>query len=140
MSFTTMMRSAVPVLLLQVVLCSPVSAVAAPRSINEITALALKQSAELTALKKEEAAQQSLAIQAGTFNNPTLELQGDSGTLTGGSEERSLFIGINQEFPLNNKLTLRREAGERGAESVQRQLDNATRLLKDDITSLSLDY
>jgi len=139
-SLITMMRSAVLVLLLQVVLCPHVSAEAVPRSINEIALLALKHSAELAALEKEESAKQSLAIQAGTFSNPTLELQGATGSLTGSPEDRSLSIGINQEFPLNNKLTLRREAVKREAESVQRQRDNTARLLKDEIATLGLEY
>jgi cobalt-zinc-cadmium efflux system outer membrane protein len=135
-----MMRSAVLVLLLQVVLCPHVSAEAAPRSINEIVLLAFKHSAELAALEKEETAKLSLAIQAGTFRNPTLELQGATGSLTGSPDDRSLSIGFNQEFPLNNKLSLRREAGQREADAVQRQRDNAARLLKDEISTLGLDY
>jgi cobalt-zinc-cadmium efflux system outer membrane protein len=134
------MRSAVLVLSLQAVMSPHVSAEAVPRSINEISALALKHSAELAALKKEESAKQSLAIQAGTFSNPTLELQGATGGLTGNPDDRSLSIGITQEFPLNNKLSLRREAVRREAEAVQRQLDNAARLLKDEIATLGLDY
>lgn len=140
MSLTTMMRSTVLVLCLQVVICPHVSAEAVPRSINEISALALKHSAELAALEKEETAQHALAIQSGTFGNPTLELQGVSGSLSGSPDDRSLSIGINQEFPLNNKLSLRRDVGKREAEAVQRQRDNAARLLKDEITTLGLDY
>jgi cobalt-zinc-cadmium efflux system outer membrane protein len=117
-----------------------VSAEAVPRSIKEITALALKHNAELTALEQDVAAKQSLAIQAGTIGNPTLEFQGTTGGLSGSPEDRSFSIGINQELPLNNKLTLRREAGQREAESLKRQRDNTERLLKDDISTAALDY
>jgi cobalt-zinc-cadmium efflux system outer membrane protein len=118
----------------------PALAEPVPRSINELTALALKHSAELAALESETAAQQSLAVQAGAFSNPTLEVQGTTGSLTGSPDDRSLSIGINQELPLNNKLQLRREAGRFQAETLQQQRDNAVRLLRDEIATLALDY
>jgi cobalt-zinc-cadmium efflux system outer membrane protein len=139
-SFTTMVRGAVLVVSLQAFICPPALAEAVPRGINEIVALALKHSAELAVLEKEASAKQSFALQAGTISNPTLELQGATGTLTGNPEDRSLSIGINQELPLNNKLRLRRDAIQREAESIQRQRDNAARLLKDEVASLALDY
>jgi cobalt-zinc-cadmium efflux system outer membrane protein len=135
-----MMRSAVLVLLLQVVLCPHVSAESVTRNINEISALALKHSAELAALEKDESAKHSLAIQAGTFSNPTLEIQGATGSLTGSPDDRSLSIGFNQEFPLNSKLSLRQEAVQREAEAIKLQRNNAARLLKDEVTTLCLDY
>ncbi len=111
-----------------------------PRSINEIISLALKQNAELAALEKEAAAKQSLAIQVGTTSNPTLEFQVATGSLTGSPEERSVSIGVNQELSLNGKLRLRREALQYEAEVVQRQRDNAARLLKDEVGTLALEF
>jgi len=127
-------------LLLSMLVCSRASAEAVPRTINEIIALALKQSSELAALEKETAAAYSLAVQAGTIGNPTLELQGSTGRLTGSPDEHSASIGINQELPLNNKLRLRREMMQREAEALRRQRDNAARLLKDEVSTLALDY
>lgn len=140
MSLKTLVRGTFIALLLSALACLPVLAESVPRSINEIVALALKQSADLVALEKEALAKQSLSIQVGTISNPTLEFQGVTGSLTGGPEERSASIGINQELPLNNKLRLRREVILREAESVLRQRDNIARLLKDEITALGLDY
>jgi cobalt-zinc-cadmium efflux system outer membrane protein len=120
--------------------CSQVFAEAVPRNINEIVALALKHSADLTALEKEDTAKQFLAIQAGNISNPTLELQGTIGSLTGSPEDSTLSIGINQELPLNNKLHLRREAILRESEALQRQRDNTARLLKDEISTLAQDF
>jgi cobalt-zinc-cadmium efflux system outer membrane protein len=139
-SLTTLVRGTVLALMLSAFICLPVSAEPVPRSINEIVTLALKHSAELSALEKEASAKQSLAVKAGTISNPTLELQGSTGSMTGSPEDRSLSIGINQELTLNNKLSLRREAGQREAESTQRLRDNAARLLKDEIATLALDY
>ena len=140
MSFSSMVRGAALVLSLQVFICLPALADNVPRSINEITKLALKHSAELAALEKEADAKQSLAVQTGTIANPTLELQGSTGSLTGSPEEHTASIGINQELPLYGKLRLRREAGQREAEVLQRQRDNTARLLRDEVTTLTLDY
>lgn len=140
MTRSIMARGTALAILLAAFNCLPVLAEPAPSSINEIVVLALKHSAELTALEKDVAAKQSLAIQAGTISNPTLELQGSTGSLTGSPDERTASIGINQELSLYGKLRLRREALKREAESLQRQLDNVARLLKDEIFTLGLDY
>lgn len=140
MTRSSLARGSVLAPLLLAFACLPVLAESVPRSINELASLALKHSSELAALEKEGIAKHSLAIQAGTLSNPTLELQGDTGSLTGSPEDRSLSLGISQEIPLNNKLRLRREAGQRDAESAQRQRDNAARLLKEEVATLALDY
>jgi cobalt-zinc-cadmium efflux system outer membrane protein len=137
---TPLVRGTVLALLLSAFTCLSALAEPASRSINEIVTLALKHSAELAALEKEATAKQSLAIQAGTISNPTLELQGVTGSLTGSPEEHSVSIGINQELPLYGKLRLRREAGQREAEAAQRQRDNTARLLKDEVATLALDF
>lgn len=140
MTRSTLARGLVLAQLLTAFACLPVLAEPVPRNINEIVTLALKHSAELSALEKEADAKHSQAIQAGTRTNPTLELQGSTGSLTGSPEERTVSIGINQELSLYGKLQLRREAGQREAESLQRQRDNAARLLRDEISTLGLDY
>jgi cobalt-zinc-cadmium efflux system outer membrane protein len=137
---STLACGIVAALLLSAFACEPVRAESVPRTINEIVVLALKHSSGLSALEKEADAKHSLAIQAGTRTNPTLELQGSTGSLTGSPEERSVSIGINQELSLYGKLQLRREAGQREAESLQRQRDNTARLLRDEISILGLDY
>jgi cobalt-zinc-cadmium efflux system outer membrane protein len=136
---STLSRGIVLALLLSAYTCLPVLAESIPRSINEIVSLAIKHNADLAAFEKEVAAKQSLAVQAGTISNPTLELQGITGTLTGSPEERSVSIGVNQEFPLNGKLRLRREAGQHEAEVVQRQRGNIARLLRDEVATLVLE-
>lgn len=130
----------VSALLLSAFITLPALADTVPRSVNEITTLALKHSAELAALEKEILAKQSLAVQAGTFANPTLELQGSTGSLTGTPDDRSVSIGVNQELSLNDKLRLRREVGQREAKAVQWQRDNAARLLKDEVATVALEF
>lgn len=139
MTRSALMRGSALVLMLSAFTCLPAQAQGVPRNINEIVELALKHSADLAALEKEATAKQSLAVQAGTISNPTLEFQGITGSLTGSPEERSVSIGVNQEFSLNGKLRLRREAGQREAEAAQKQRDNLARLLKDEIYTMSLD-
>lgn len=139
MTRSTVARGTVLALLLAALSCLPALAETVPRSINDIITLALKQSAELAALEEEAAAKQSLAWQAGVYSNPTLELEGTTGSLTGSPDERSVSIGVNQEIPLNGKLRLRSEAIQREAEAVKRQRDNSARLLKDEVSTLAID-
>ncbi len=140
MTRIVLVHGTVLALLLPMLVCSPALAEAVPRTIDEIVVLAAKRSAELAALEKETDAAYSLAVQAGTIGNPTLEFQGFTGRLTGSPDEHSASIGINQELPLNNKLRLRREMMQREAEALRRHRDNAARLLKDDVSTLALDY
>lgn len=139
MTRSTLARGIVSALLLSAFVRLPVLAEPVPRSINEIVSLALQHNAELAVLEKEVAAKQTLAIQAGIISNPTLELQGITGSLTGSPEERSVSIGVSQELPLNGKLRLRREAGQAEVETMQRQRDNTARLFKDEVVTLALE-
>ena len=120
--------------------CFSLRAEAVPRSINDIVGFAQKYSTELSALDNEAKAKQSLAVQAGTPSNPTLELEGSTGTLTGSPDTGGASIGISQEFFLYGKLRLRRKALEREAEALVRKRDNAARLLKEEISTMLLDY
>lgn len=126
-------------LLLPALICLPALAGPVPRNIDAILVLARKHSAELAALEMEAAARQALAVQSGTHANPTLEFEGATGSRSGSPDERSALIGINQEIPLNGKLRLRREAGQRDAEAVRRQRDNAARLLEEEVSILAVD-
>lgn len=140
MTPSTSARGIVLALLLSAYVSVPVFAEPVSRSITEIVALALKQNAELAALEKETEAKRSLALQAGTISNPILEFQGSTGSLTGSPDEQFVSIGVNQEFTLNNKLQLRSEILEREADVVSQNRENTARLLKDEISTLALDY
>jgi cobalt-zinc-cadmium efflux system outer membrane protein len=124
---------------LSVFYCLPALAEPVQRSTNEIISLALQRSAELNAMEKEADAKQFQALQKGSLSNPTMELEGVSGSLTGSPEERSLSFGINQEFSFNGKLRLKREAAEREAEVIRLQRENTARLLKEEVSTLVLD-
>ena len=134
------LRGVVFTLFLQALVCRSVLAGPVSHTINEIVALALQNSSELAALKKDVAATQALAVQAGTMSNPTLELEGATGSLTGTPGAGTALIALSQELPFFGKLRLRRKAAESEAEAQQRKLDNAMRLLKDEVVTLALDY
>lgn len=140
MRYFTFIRGGVLAFFLVLSGCFSLQAEPVPRSINEIVGLALHYSAELSALDKEASAKQSLAVQAGRPSNPTLEVEGSTGTMTGSPEARGASIGISQEFSLFGKLRLRRRAVEREAEALARKRDNALRLLKDEVSTMLLDY
>lgn len=140
MTCSPVARGTALALFLSIFVYLPVSAEPVSRNINEIITLALKHSAELSALEQETGAKQSQARQAGSVSNPVLELQGVTGSLTGSPEEHSISIGINQELSLFGKLRLQREVGEHEAEALKWQRANAARLLRDEIATLGSDY
>jgi len=135
-SLFSLTRKTALALALSAFFCLPALAEPVPRSTNEIVSLALQLSAELKALEKKSEAKQFQALQSGTFNNPTLDFEG---VLTGSPDERSFSLGINQEFSLNGKLRLRREAAECEADVIRLQRENAARLLKEEASTLVLD-
>lgn len=139
MSLSSLTRKTALVLALSAFFCLPALAEPVPRSTNEIVSLALQRSAELNAMQKEAEAKQFQALQNGSFSNPTLDFEGVSGRLTGSPDERSYSLGINQEFSLNGKLRLRREAAEREADVIRLQRENTARLLKEELSTLVLD-
>ena len=140
MTYVTFIRSVVLVLFLLPFGCCSLQAEPVPRSINEIVTLALHYSADLSAFDKEVSAKQSLAAQIGKPSNPTLELEGSTGTMTGSSEARGASIGISQELSLFGKLRLRRKALAIDAQAMAWKRDNAARLLKDEVAALVMDY
>ncbi len=139
-ALSAQVRETVGVLLVLTLMCLPAMAAPVPRSINELSDLAMKHSAELSAYEKEQVAKEALAVQAGTISNPTLELQGATGSMSGSPEEHSFAIGINQEFPLNGTLRLRHEAGQHEAEAARQQRNDAARLLRQEIITLAMDF
>lgn len=69
----------------------------------EIIATAKESNAELRALRAEKGVGEAGRIRAGLYPNPTLELDGATGAMTGSSSENRLGVGISQEFLTGDK-------------------------------------
>jgi len=90
---------------------------------------ALANNGELKALRAEKEVARAGLERAALFPNPTLELSGDTGALTGSSDESVVSIGLSQEFLTGSKRTKRRTVAERETEAVHHQVADKERLI-----------
>lgn len=72
-------------------------------TLQQIITIAKEQNRELKALREEKGFGEAGRIRAGLYPNPTLELDGATGTMTGSSGENRLAVGVSQEFLLGGK-------------------------------------
>jgi len=90
---------------------------------------ALANNGELKALRAEKEVARAGLERAVLFPNPTLELSGDTGALTGSADESSVSIGLSQEFLTGGKRGKRQTVAEREMEAVHHQIADRERLL-----------
>jgi cobalt-zinc-cadmium efflux system outer membrane protein len=117
------------------------AASAADRSFNpeQAVAFALANNGELQALRTETGVREAGRTRAGLYPNPVLELEGTTGELTGSRFENSLSVGISLEFPTFGKRGKRRLVAEKELDAFGRQVDNAGRLLAEEVRSVFSD-
>lgn len=90
---------------------------------------ALAQNGELKALRAEREVARAGLERAVLFPNPTLELEGGTGALTGSTDESTVSFGLSQEFLTGGKRAKRRTVAERETEAVHHQVADRERLL-----------
>lgn len=96
---------------------------------------ALANNGELKALRAEKEVARAGLERAVLFPNPTLELAGDTGALTGSSDESTVSIGFSQEFLTGGKRAKRRTMAEWETEAVHHQVADRQRLLTLEVKS-----
>ncbi|WP_306535394.1 TolC family protein [Geobacter sp.] len=96
---------------------------------------ALANNGELKALRAEKEVARAGLERAVLFPNPTLELAGDTGALTGSSDESTVSIGLSQEFLTGGKRAKRLSVAERETEAVHHQIADQERLLTLEVKS-----
>jgi len=94
---------------------------------------------ELKALREEKGIREGGKIKAGLYPNPVLEMEGVTGKLTGSPAENVISVGISQEFPIGGKRGKRLQAAENELEGFGRQIDNAERLLREEVKTAYYD-
>ena len=136
------MKRAVPMpgallLLLAAICVSGGNAVAGTRTFTPPQAVeyALANNGELKALRAEKEVARAGLERAVLFPNPTLELSGDTGALTGSSDESVVSIGLSQEFLTGGKRAKRRSVAERETEAVHHKVTDRERLLALEVKS-----
>lgn len=124
-------------LLLPVVLCllsaSPVVAETQALSLRQAVDTALSNNPEIASFRKETGIFDAATVRAGLLPNPTLELEGETGALTGSSSDNNLSIGVTQEFLLGDKRHKRTMVAERDAAAYRWQVLDRERILKEQV-------
>ncbi|TSK08256.1 MAG: TolC family protein [Geobacter sp.] len=124
-------------LFLPVALCllavSPVVAETQVLSLRQAIETALNNNPDIASFRKEAGIFDAATVRAGLLPNPTLELEGETGALTGSSADNNLSIGINQEFQLGDKRHKRTVVAERDAVAYRWQVLDRERLLKEQV-------
>jgi outer membrane protein, heavy metal efflux system len=102
-------------------------------ALPQIVELSLHNIGDLASFREEKGIRDAGKTRAGLLPNPTLELEGSSGALTGSSAENSLSIGVSQEFLLSGKRAKRLALAERELEMYRWQLADRERLLRAEV-------
>jgi len=118
---------------------SPASAEERAFTLRETVEFALRNNGELKALREEMGIRGAGKIRAGLFPNPVLELDGTTGELTGSRFENTVSVAVSQEFLTAGKRGFRLKVSEQDTESFARQIDNAGRVLVEELKNSFFD-
>lgn len=133
-------RLSFPALLIILVFTAlPAPAAEQNLSLAEALAFALAHNGDLAAAREEQALRVAAGTRADLLPNPTLELEGASGALTGSRNESGLAVGISQEFLLAGKRDKRRAVAGQEREASRWQLADRERLLRDEVATAFVD-
>lgn len=91
--------------------------------------MARENNGDLKSLRAESAIIEAGKMRAGLYPNPLLELEGESGAISGNSSENRLFLGISQEFPTGGKREKRLNVAESELARYGSRMSDAERLL-----------
>ena len=129
--------------LLVTILCiftsAPAFAETQKLTLPQVVEVSLQNNGELKSFREEKGVRDADKIRAGLLPNPTLELEGGTGALTGSSAENNLSIGLSQEFLLAGKRGKRLTVAERELEAYRWQLADRERILREEVKALFYD-
>nr|WP_281875895.1 TolC family protein [Geobacter hydrogenophilus] len=108
-------------------------------ALPQVIESSLHNNGDLKAFREEKGIRDAGKTRAGLLPNPTLDLEGGTGTLTGSSAENNLAIGISQEFLLAGKRDKRLTVAERELEAYRWQLADRERTLAEEVKTAFYD-
>lgn len=117
----------------------PAYAGAQALSLPQAIEYSLQNNGEIRSLREEKGIRDAGKVKAGLLPNPTLELDGGSGALTGNSAANNQSLGVSQEILLAGKREKRLALAERELEMYRWQLKDKERLLRDAVQSAFYD-
>ena len=118
---------------------TPVFAETRKLALPQVVELSLQNNGDLKAFREEKGIRDAGKVRAGLLPNPTLELEGGTGALTGSSAENSLSLGVSQEFFLAGKRQKRLAIAEQELEMYRWQLADRERLLREEVKTAFYD-
>jgi len=125
-------RRLTSVVVMAAVICvatSPLQAEEKVVTLQEIMAIARENNGDLKALREEVGIGEAAKIKAGLYSNPTLDLEGATGALTGSSSENRTSFGVSQEFLTGGKRVKRLAVAESELVRFGSRIKDAERLL-----------
>ncbi len=108
-------------------------------ALPQVVELTLQNNGDLKSFREEKGIRDAGKVRAGLLPNPTLELEGGTGALTGSSSENNLSLGVSQEFLLAGKRQKRLAIAERELEMYHWQLADRKRMLREEVKSVFYD-
>jgi cobalt-zinc-cadmium efflux system outer membrane protein len=108
-------------------------------ALSQVVEVSIQNNGDLKSFREERGIRDAGKIRAGLLPNPTLDLEGSTGALTGSSAENSMSIGVSQEFILAGKRDKRLAIAERELEMYRWQLADRERVLRDEVKSAFYD-
>lgn len=115
---------------------NPVLAEAEKLALPEIIEYSQQHNGGLRSFREEKGIRDANRVRAGLLPNPTLELEGSTGALTGSSAENSLSLGVSQEFFLAGKRGKRLAIAKQEEMVYHWQLADRKRLLREEVESV----
>jgi cobalt-zinc-cadmium efflux system outer membrane protein len=118
---------------------APVFAEPQRLALPQVLEISIQNNGELKSFREEKGIRDAGKIRAGLLPNPTLDLEGATGALTGSSGENSLSVGVSQEFFLANRRDRRLTVAERELETYRWQLADRERVLSEEVKTAFYD-
>ena len=118
---------------------TPVFAETQKLALRQAVEVSLQHNGDIQSFREEKGIRDAGKVRAGLLPNPTLELEGDTGALTGSSAENSLSVGVSQEFFLGGKRQKRLAIADQELEIYRWQLADRERVLREEVKTAFYD-
>ncbi len=118
---------------------APVFAETQQLALPQVIEISLQNNGDLKSFREEKGIRDAGKTRAGLLPNPTLDLEGGTGALTGSSAENNMAIGVSQEFLLAGKRGKRLTVAERELEAYRWQLADRERTLREEVKAVFYD-
>lgn len=118
---------------------TPVLADEQALSLTQVIEYSLRNNGDLKALREEKGIRDAAKVRAGLLPNPTLDLEVDTGALTGSNDEKSQSIGLSQELLLAGKRNKRLTVAKRELDIYRWQVADRERLLRHGVQTAFFD-